>query len=134
MPIKGWRICAKQAFPAHRIWQQPIEDGEFVPNKPGHSTAFGSTPPREQHRFFVHGDEAEVFSRETDAAFLQGDHDLLRAVAREAAVLLDEQLPVAGEREPRQTVQTEGRDLQPLRREIDDVRDSAHKTTPTASI
>jgi hypothetical protein len=43
MPIKGWRICAKQAFPAHRIWQQPIEDGEFVPNKPGHSTAFGST-------------------------------------------------------------------------------------------
>ncbi len=88
--------------------------------------------PRDQHRFFVHGDEAEVFSREADAAFLQGDHDLVRAVSLQAAVLLDEHLPVAGEREPRQTVQTEGRDLQPLRREIDDIRDAAHKTTSGA--
>ena len=63
---------------------------------------------------------------------MQGDHDLLRAVAREAAVLLDEQLPVAGEREPRQAVQTEGRNLQPLRREINDFRDAAHKTTSGA--
>ena len=31
MPIKGWRVCAKQAFPAHRIWQQPKKDGEFMP-------------------------------------------------------------------------------------------------------
>ena len=88
--------------------------------------------PRDQHRFFVHGDEAEVFSCEADAAFLQGDHDLLRAVALQAAVLLDEELPVTGEREPRQTVQTEGRNLQPLRREINDFRDAAHKTTSGA--
>ena len=85
--------------------------------------------PRDQHRFFVHGDEAEVFSCEADAAFLQGDHDLLRAVALQAAMLLDEQLPVAREREPRQTVQTEGRDLQPLRRKVDHIGDAAHKTT-----
>ena len=82
-----------------------------------------------QHRFPVHGDEAEIHSGEADAAALQGDHDLPGAVALQAAMLLDEQLPVAREREPRQTVQTEGRDLQPLRRKVDHIGDAAHKTT-----
>ena len=83
--------------------------------------------PRDQHCFFVHGDEAEVLPREADAAVLQGELDALGAVERETAVLLDQQLTAAREREPRQTVQPEGGDLQPLRRKIDHIGHSAHK-------